>query len=99
MTRMHQPVQKMILRRRILQQKSRHPSYKKHILLQKAFVPSNIMMSTTFKNTITDVVLTNTAQSRQARLQALVDAGTSGLTVHTADSDGVVVILLTVMNH
>lgn len=44
-----------------------------------------------FKNTITDVVLTNTAQSRQARLQALVDAGTSGLTVHTADSDGVVV--------
>ena len=46
MTRMHQPVQKMILRRRILQQKSRHPSYKKHILLQKAFVPSNIMMST-----------------------------------------------------
>ena len=56
---MHQPVQKMILRRRILQQKSRHPSYKKHILLQKAFVPSNIMMST--------------------------------ITVHTADSDGVVV--------
>lgn len=44
-----------------------------------------------FKNTITDVVLTNTAQSRQARLQALVDAGTSGITVHTADSDGVVV--------
>ena len=32
-----------------LQPKSRHPSYKKHILLQRAFVPSNIMMSTILK--------------------------------------------------
>lgn len=47
-----------------------------------------------FKNTITDVVQTNTAQSRQAKLQALVDAGTSGITVHTAASDGIVVFTL-----
>ena len=36
-------------RPRNLQPKSRHPSYKKHILLQRAFVPSNIMMSTILK--------------------------------------------------
>ena len=85
---------------RILQQKSRHPSYKKHNSFTESFRSQQYNDVYNFKNTITDVVLTNTAQSRQARLQALVDAGTSGLTVHTARqrwSSGLYV--LTVMNH
>lgn len=66
-------------------------------ILQKAqsftdsFRPQQYNDIYNFKNTITDVVQTNTAQSRQAKLQALVDSGASGITVHPAENDGIVV--------
>ena len=75
MTRMHQPVQKMILRRRILRQEEQASIIQKAHSFTESFRSQQYNDVYNFKNTITDVVLTNTAQSRQARLQALVDAG------------------------
>lgn len=43
-----------------------------------------------FKDTIADVVQTNTANSRQARLQALADAQISDISIYPAEQDGII---------
>ena len=44
-----------------------------------------------FKNSVTDVVQTNSAQSRQAKLNTLLQNGTEGLTVYQAQTDGIII--------
>lgn len=43
-----------------------------------------------FKDNIADVVQTNTANSRQARLQALADAQISDISIYQAEQDGII---------
>lgn len=45
----------------------------------------------TFKESVTDIVQTNSAQSRQAKLDALLQSGTEGLSVYPAQDDGIIV--------
>lgn len=66
-------------------------------ILQKAqafsdsFRPEQYSDVYAFKNSVTDVVQTNSAQSRQAKLNALLQNGTEGLTIYPAQTDGIVV--------
>ncbi|MDO4311849.1 MAG: HlyD family efflux transporter periplasmic adaptor subunit, partial [Eubacteriales bacterium] len=45
----------------------------------------------TFKSTVTDVVQTNSAQSRQAKLDALLQSGMTDLSVYPAQDDGIII--------
>lgn len=66
-------------------------------ILQKAqsfsdsFRPEQYTDVYAFKNSVTDVVQTNSTQSRQAKLSMLLQNGTEGLTVYPALRDGIVV--------
>lgn len=44
-----------------------------------------------FKESVTDVVQTNSTQSRQAKLNALIQSGAPGLTVYSAKDDGIII--------
>lgn len=45
----------------------------------------------TFKDSITDIVQTNSTQSRQAKLDELVQSGAEGVTVYPASDDGIII--------
>lgn len=66
-------------------------------ILQKAqsfsdsFRPEQYSDVYAFKNSVTDVVQTNSAQSRQAKLSMLLQNGAEGLTVYPAARDGIIV--------
>ena len=44
-----------------------------------------------FKESVEKVVSTNSTQSRQAQLQAMIESGKTGITVHSSDDDGVII--------
>lgn len=66
-------------------------------ILQKAqsfsdsFRPEQYNDVYSFKNSVADVVQTNSAQSRQAKLNMLLQNGTEGLTVYPAERDGIII--------
>ncbi len=66
-------------------------------ILQKAqsfsdsFRPEQYSDIYLFKDSVTNVVQTNSAQSRQAKLNTLLQNGTEGLTVYPAEKDGIII--------
>lgn len=66
-------------------------------ILQKAqafsdsFRPEQYSDIYSFKNSVTDVVQTNSTQSRQAKINSLLQNGTEGIAIYPAQTDGIVV--------
>lgn len=57
----------------------------------ESFRPEQYSDVYTFKNSLTDVFQSKSTENRQARLDALLESGSSGLTAYAAQDDGIVV--------